>query len=174
MPEIIFIAGPNGAGKTSFAREYLPAERADYIFVNADEIARSLATAKLTQAQIDARAARSLLEQIEALIAERANFVIETTLASLTYAAKIAGWRAGGYRIVLFYLRLPSVDASIARVARRVAAGGHDIPEPVIRRRFDKSLTYLRSRYMPIVDEWYIWDSLEGNFVLSEAWATHG
>jgi predicted ABC-type ATPase len=51
-----------------------------------------------------------------------------------------------------------------------VAAGGHDVPEPVIRQRFAKSVEYLESRYKPIVDEWYIWDSLEGEFRLAEAW----
>jgi len=93
------------------------------------------------------RAARQMLAQIEALAAVQANFVAETTLASLTYAAKIPRWPRNGYRIILFYLRLPSVEASLARVHRRVAAGGHDIPEATIRRRFAKSLSYLDSHY---------------------------
>ncbi len=54
-----------------------------------------------------------------------------------------------------------------------MAAGGHDIPENVIRRRFAKSLNYLETRYKPIVDEWCIWDSLEGQFALAEVSATH-
>lgn len=174
MPEIIIIAGPNGAGKTSFAKEYLTAERLGFAFVNADEIARSIANTGLSQSQVDLAAARAMLDHIEALVRANAQFVVETTLASLTYATKISGWRRSGYRVVLFYLRLPNVGASIARVARRVAAGGHDIPEAVIRRRFAKSLNYLESRYKPVVDEWYVWDSLEGRFELAEASATHG
>jgi predicted ABC-type ATPase len=129
MPEIIIIAGPKGAGKTSFAKEYLDADRMAFTFVNADEIARGLATVSATRANIDLAAARAMLDQIEDLAHRHADFVVETTLASLTYATKISGWRRSGYRVVLFYLRLPSVEASIARVARRVAAGGHDIPE---------------------------------------------
>lgn len=174
MPEIIIIAGPNGAGKTSFAREYLPAERAGFAFVNADEIARSITDPALNQAQIDVRAARAMLDQIDGFIGASADFVIETTLASLSYATKIPGWRRTGYRVILFYLRLPDVDASIARVRRRVEAGGHNIPQDVIRRRFAKSLNYLDNRYKPIVDEWYVWDSLEGSFTLAEAWAING
>jgi predicted ABC-type ATPase len=111
-----------------------------------------------------------MLERIEAQVSANADFVVETTLASLTYAAKIPGWRHVGYRINLIYLRLPTAEASIARVARRVAAGGHDIPETVIRRRFAKSLRYLETRYKPAVDEWYVWDSLEGTFSLAESW----
>ena len=174
MPEIIIIAGPNGAGKTSFAKEYLTAERPGFAFVNADEIASSMANTGLSRSQVDLAAARAMLDQIDGLVRTQANFVLETTLASLTYATKISGWRRSGCRVVLFYLRLPNVEESIARVARRVAAGGHDIPEGVIRRRFAKSLNYLESRYKPVVDEWYVWDSLEGRFALAEASATHG
>ena len=96
--------------------------------------------------------------------------MFETTLASLSYARKIPEWQQQGYHISLIYLRLPSVGASIARVQKRVAAGGHDIPEETIRRRFDRSLEYLETRYKPVVDEWYIWNSLEGDFQLVEAW----
>jgi len=65
---------------------------------------------------------------------------------------------------------LPSPEKSIERVRRRVAAGGHDVPEATIRQRFTKSLEYLEQLYKPIVDEWYIWDSLKGDFQLAEAW----
>jgi predicted ABC-type ATPase len=174
VPEIIIIAGPNGAGKTSFAREYLSTERAGFAFINADEIARSMTRPALSQVPIDIAAARVMLDQIAALLATQSNFGVETTLASLSYATKIPVWRRAGYRVILFYLRLPDAEASIARVARRVAAGGHDIPEGVIRRRFAKSLKYLENRYKPIVDEWYVWDSLEGSFALAEAKAMHG
>jgi predicted ABC-type ATPase len=72
--------------------------------------------------------------------------------------------------VSLIYLRLPSVETSIVRVARRVEAGGHGIPEETIRRRFDKSIAYFENTYKSIVDEWYIWDSREGAFVVAESW----
>jgi len=169
MREIIIIAGPNGAGKTSFANEFLPSTEG-LMFVNADEIARTLATEPLSQSQRDLRAGRLMLEQIEALVQAQAEFMFETTLASLTYAARIPEWRRNGYYVGLVYLRLPNAEASIARVRRRVAAGGHDIPEPIIRRRFARSLECLEHRYKPVVDEWYIYDSLEGDFRLAQAW----
>lgn len=164
------IAGPNGAGKTSFANEYLPAAREGLVFVNADEIARELADPTIPRPQLDLRAGREMLTRIDALVDDRTEFMFETTLASLGYARKIPIWQARGYTVALIYLRLPSVELSIDRVRRRVAAGGHDVPESVIRQRFAKSVDYLESLYKPIVDEWYIWDSLEGEFRLAEAW----
>ena len=170
MQEIIIIAGPNGAGKTSFANEYLPAAQEGLVYVNADEIAREITDTALTKAQRDLRAGREMLARIGALVGSGTEFMFETTLASLSYAKKIPGWQALGYTVALLYLRLPSVEMSIERVRRRVAAGGHGIPEPVIRQRFAKSAAYLESHYKPVVDEWYIWDSLEGQVRLAEAW----
>ena len=170
MQEIIIIAGPNGAGKTSFANEYLPAAREGLVFVNADEIARELDDPNLSRVQLDLRAGREMLTRINALADARTEFMFETTLASLSYARKIPGWQARAYTVALIYLRLGSVELSIDRVRKRVAAGGHSVPEEVIRQRFAKSVDYLESLYKPLVDEWYIWDSLEGEFRLAEAW----
>jgi hypothetical protein len=72
----------------------------------------------------------------------------------------------------LIYLRLTSVEMSLKRVRQRVEAGGHGIPEDVIRRRFAKSADYLETIYKSIVDEWYIWDSLEGEFRRAESDST--
>jgi predicted ABC-type ATPase len=111
-----------------------------------------------------------MLARIDALVAAGTEFMFETTLASLSYAKKIPAWQARGYTVALIYLRLRNVEMSIDRVARRVAAGGHSVPQNVIRQRFTKSAAYLESHYKPVVDEWYVWDSLEGQFRLAEAW----
>jgi predicted ABC-type ATPase len=170
MQEIIIIAGPNGAGKTSFADKYLPATENELVFVNADEIAREIRRAGLTQAELDFRAGREMLSRIDELVNSRMEFMFETTLASLAYARKIPQWQQAGYTVALIYLRLPNVERSIERVARRVTAGGHNIPEATIRQRFEKSLRYLEELYKPIVDEWYIYDSVEGDFEISASW----
>lgn len=168
MREIIIISGPNGAGKTSFANRFLPSTDGELAFVNADEIARGLADQPLSQAQRDMRAGRLMIQEIDRLVAARAEFMFETTLATLMYATRIREWRATGYYVGLVYLRLPNVETSIARVERRVQAGGHAINEETIRRRFPRSLECLEQRYKQLVDEWYIYDSLEGDFRLAE------
>ena len=169
MPQVIIIAGPNGAGKTTFASDYLVGPRAHFAFVNADEIAREARQRNLRLQSANVRAARIMLERIDTLVTAGADFAFETTLATLSYARKIPVWRRSGYVVSLVYLRLPSVEASMRRVRRRVAAGGHDIPEEIIRRRFDKSALYFEKLYKSIVDRWYIWDSVEGDFVLAES-----
>lgn len=134
MPEIIILAGPNGAGKTSFANQFLRDEEG-IAYVNADEIARSLALRNRSQRELEIHAARLMLRQIDALVKAEHDFMFETTLSSLGYARKIPTWREAGYHVGLVYLRLPSLDASLARVAKRVADGGmafrRDHPPPI-------------------------------------------
>lgn len=169
MQEIIIIAGPNGAGKTSFANEFFPYAREGLLFVNADEIARELSDVG-SSSNRDLRAGREMLIRIEGLVSTRTEFMFETTLASLTYATKIPRWQQSGYHISLIYLKLPSADAAVKRVRGRVLAGGHDIPEHVIRQRFTRSLEYLDRIYKPLVDDWTVWESLEGNFRIAQTW----
>jgi predicted ABC-type ATPase len=169
MLRIIIIGGPNGAGKTTFASAYLSIDRDVTTLVNADEISREFEEQGLPEAVRNVRAARAMLRRIDGLIETGADLVIETTLASLTYAQRIPVWQQQGYHVALIYLRLRDPEQSIERVRRRVAAGGHGIPEDVIRRRFARSLYYLEHYYKPIVDEWETWESLEGDFRRAEA-----
>ena|SRR5262245_29552503 len=170
MQEIIIIAGPNGAGKTSFANEYLSAFRGRFAFLNADEVAREIASPGVPQAQLDLRAGREMLTRINDCIDAGLNFVFETTLASLSYAKKIPSWQRAGCSVALVYLRLATVEMSIERVHRRVTEGGHGVSEDVLRKRFSKSIDYFEKLYRPMVNEWYIWDSLEGSFQPAEKW----
>ncbi|MET4217360.1 putative ABC-type ATPase [Bradyrhizobium sp. LB7.2] len=169
MPDLIIIAGPNGAGKTSFAREYLSQYGLRFEFINADEIARRLALEGRVLEKSDIQAGRVMLKRLDDLVSQKQDFAIETTLATLIYAPKIANWRKQGYHVALVYLRLGSAAEALERVRRRVAAGGHDIPADVITRRFGKSSSYFEQVYKPIVDQWYVYESREGDFSPSES-----
>lgn len=168
MPEIIIVAGPNGAGKTSFARQFVTSGERTLDFVNADEIAREMPDTLQPQWRRDIEAARLMLKRMDQMATAGQDFAIETTLSALTYLGKIKTWQQLGYRVVLIFLRLPSAEHAVDRVRRRVAAGGHDIPEDTIRRRFNQGLDYLERHYKPIVDVWYVFYSIEGDYVLAE------
>src|ERR1700674_3486671 len=114
MPDLVIVAGPNGAGKTTFAREYLSKdEMLRFEFVNADEIARTLALETGIQNRTDIRAGGLMIARIDNLISAGADLMIETTLATLTYAHKIPAWRQQAYNVSLVYLRLNSVAESL-------------------------------------------------------------
>ena len=111
-----------------------------------------------------------MLQRLDELYLTRADVVLETTLATRSHAVRIRDWRAAGYRVELIYLRAPSADFSVARVARRVAQGGHGIPEEALRRRFLLSLEYLETVYKPIVDRWQVYASSDEGLSLLEEW----
>jgi hypothetical protein len=62
-------------------------------------------------------------------------------------------------RIKLFFLRLASPELAIVRVRQRVKAGGHNVPEETIRRRFVSGLRNFEQIHKPIVDEWALYDN---------------
>ncbi|WP_047534035.1 AAA family ATPase [Methylotenera sp. N17] len=157
MKKIIIIAGPNGAGKTTFAREYLPNEANCPIFINADLIAAGLAPFAPETAAI--KAARLMLKEIELNVKAGNNFAFETTLSGKTYAKDIAEWKKLGYHITLVFLSLPNAEFAIQRVAARVAAGGHNILEPIIRRRFKAGIGNFDRIYKPLSDTWALYDN---------------
>ncbi len=155
--KIIIIAGPNGAGKTTFAGEFLPNEAGCPVFVNADLIAAGLAPFR--PEHVAFKAGRLMLTEIHDHSRKGESFAFETTLSGSAYARIIPEWQEMGYRIKLFFLHLHSPELAIARVRQRVKAGGHNVPEHVIRRRFKAGLHNLDTLYKPLVDEWAVYDN---------------
>ncbi len=151
------IAGPNGAGKTTFATEFLPNEADCPRFVNADLIAAGLNPFRPDLVHV--RAGRLMLKQIHEYVRRGESFAFETTLSGRSHARWVPRWREQGYRVKLFFLRLPSPEAAIERVRRRVSEGGHDVPEEVIRRRFDSGWRNFERVYRGLVDEWALYDN---------------
>lgn len=156
-PRVYVVAGPNGAGKTTFATQYLPSFVGCREFVNADLIAWGLSPfAPDRQAM---RAGRLVLTRIRELGTAGEDFGFETTLSGRSYVPILTLLREQGYRIHLFFLWLTHADLAVARVANRVRQGGHDIPEPTIRRRFEAGLRNFHALYAPLADDWWIYDA---------------
>ena len=154
---ILIIAGPNGAGKTVFATDFLPNEANCPTFINADLIAAGLSPFRPDLAGI--RAARLMLNMIHEYVEKGESFAFETTLSGRSYARLIPRWQQQDYRIKLFFLRLPTPEMAAARVWQRVAEGGHNVPEPVIYRRFHAGWSNFEFIYRDLVDEWALYDN---------------
>lgn len=164
--KIIIIAGPNGAGKTTFARSFLPAEANLPRFINADLIAAGLAP--FTPETAAVKAARLMLQEIEECARHGESFAFESTLSGLGYLRQINRWQEQGYHVSLYFLKLPDAETAIARVAERVRQGGHNIPEPVIRRRFAAGWANFQNHYRALVNDWALYDNGSSAPVLLE------
>lgn len=157
MPRVAVMAGINGAGKTTASREVLLHVLHIPVFANADAIARGLNAFNPESEAV--RAGRVLLDWLRDLAAARRDFAFETTLAARTYAGWLRDLKATGYEVYLYYFWLDSPETSIARVAERVRAGGHHIPDETIRQRYAKSVRNFFELYRPLADGWRVYDN---------------
>jgi len=169
-PVLCVIGGCNGAGKTTLARELLPLLGIKR-FLNADEIARGLSP--LDPSLSAFRAGRILLEEIAALLARGESFALESTLSGRTYVAMLQKAKANGYHVLLHYIVIGSGTQAVERVALRVSHGGHFVPEEDVRRRFARSRKHFLEDYLPLADEWGLWDNFSPPAVQIADSSTH-
>lgn len=157
QPNLYVVAGPNGAGKSTFARLFLPDYAGCREFVNADLIAAGLSP--FNPESLALQAGKLMLERIGTLSQAGVDFGFETTLAGRGWVPLLQRLRERGYRLHLFFLWIPGPELALTRIEQRVRAGGHFIPEEVVRRRFARGLRNLFQIYAPIFDAWLILDN---------------
>ena len=112
---------------------------ADYY--NPDEAARGIRKANpaLSQREANGLAWGKGRDLLRRAIDERKDFVFESTLGAHTIPAMLAEAADAGAAVHIWFVGLDRVERHLARVRARVKAGGHDIPEADIRRRYETS-----------------------------------
>ncbi len=156
-PLVVVLAGPNGAGKSTTGPQLLRGALAVDELINADTIAQGIS--QLRPDSVAIAAGRVMLHRMRQLARARKDFAFETTLATRSFAPWLDRLRSGGYRTHLCFLSLPSAELAVERVAERVRQGGHDVPEPVVRRRFAAGIRNFFAFYQPCFDTWQVYDN---------------
>lgn len=146
MPIIYILAGPNGTGKTTY---YNTAVEQGYIdpllpFVNVDNICRDelggYSKENSSKAEIIAR------QRIKKYTESKESFMIESNLALQADYDWIGNMQKAGYEVCLYFLCTSIIDINIERVQKRVKEGGHNIPEAIVRQRYNNGLMYLKGK----------------------------
>jgi predicted ABC-type ATPase len=167
-PVLHLLAGPNGAGKTTFYESVL-APATDLDFVNADRIAErrwgAEAMAHAREASAEAAGVR------EQLIASRTSFITETVFSHESKVALVRAAATAGYLVYLHVLLVP-VELAVARVAERVAEGGHDVPEYKVRQRHARLWGHVAQAIQDAYEA-TVYDSSGGRFI-PVAWFRFG
>ena len=138
--QIFVLAGCNGAGKSSLGGQAFEAAGVPYF--NPDLAAREATAAasaqgrSLTQVEANAWAWSEGVARLRRAIAEHRNYALETTLGGETIVGLLLEAAAAGLGVSVWFVGLESVELHVARVAHRVARGGHDIPRSDIERRY--------------------------------------
>lgn len=149
-PEITVFAGPNGSGKSTITELLRPLH---VTYINADDIKRILDCSDLEAAEIAQR-------QREKCIEKKQDFCFETVLSTDRNLRLLKRAKDEGFFIRCYYILTADPQINIARVASRVSAGGHGVPEDKIISRYDKALELVR-QLIPICDVCHIYDNSE-------------
>jgi predicted ABC-type ATPase len=103
-----------------------------------DAIARTIQSTVAGPSAI--AAGRQALQNIRHHLRDGKTFAVETTLSGKNYLQMMLDARERGFEVVLVYIGTEAVETNLARIANRVLAGGHDVPETDVRRRYQRSL----------------------------------
>lgn len=159
-PVLWFVAGANGVGKTSFAFKHISAISGSKSFVNLDEIARGLSPLDPEVEKV--RAGRIALQILRDVLRSgdpaSKSITVETTLSGRTHLRTIEQAQAAGWPVNILYFAVQTPEIALARIARRVSEGGHNVPEDDARRRFSRSLANLPD-YIRSCDFWRVYDN---------------
>ena len=169
MPKLYIISGCNGSGKTTASYTLLPEMWECKYFVNSDEFAKGLSPFDPDKASLSA--GRFMVKRINYLLERKEDFCIETPLSSRTLMNTIETARGYGYTITILFFWIDNVELAIQRVKARVTAGGHNVPEPTIRRRYRSGLRHFFEDYMPVSDRWMLADNTTVPFkLIAKGW----
>lgn len=146
-PMVLVFAGPNGSGKSTIT-EYL-----DTIgeYTNADDVVKSTGMNNREAAEfVDKKRYDS--------ISQRKDFTFETVLSSEYKLNILRKAKEEGYFIKCIFFLTVDPLINVARVAARVAQGGHDVEKEKIVSRYEKSLKNIKV-LMELCDILHVYDN---------------
>jgi predicted ABC-type ATPase len=155
LRQLHLVVGPNGSGKTTFVTEFLAPELPGFAFVNADEIAKARWPDDPGAHAYEA--ARIAEETRTHLIAGGQSFIAETVFSHPSKLDLIRSAQEAGFQVVVHVMIVPE-EMAVRRVEYRVQAGGHDVPEDKIRKRY-RRLWQLVAHAISVADRAVVYDN---------------
>ncbi len=154
MKYYVLYAGVNGSGKSTLyhsRREFCDLPR-----INTDEILAEFGDWRNPADVL--KAGKIAICRLKELFSKGQSVVQETTLCGRTIIQNVKNAKLDGYKIIVFYVGVETVDIAKERIAFRVKNGGHGIPDADVERRFDESYKNLEV-ITPYCDEIYFFDN---------------
>lgn len=145
-PRLVIFAGPNGSGKSTIYPDYTDDPAFPAIYINADDIARTLLDVYPDDyfARNKAAADEAERRRLEA-IQEGRPYAFETVMSTPGKLALIEQAKRAGYHVLLVYVGTSDPAINQSRVAERVRKGGHDVEPAKISARYAGAMRLLPS-----------------------------
>ena len=157
QPILLMVAGPNGSGKTTLTATLRESGVNLGVYINPDDIAAELTgdyDARVLAAQGKANNMR------DKCLDERVNFSFETVMSHPSKIEILKQAKANGFVVIVYFVSTSDPDINVARVAQRVASGGHDVPRDRIVARYARAMDQLPDA-VAAADRAYLFDNSE-------------
>lgn len=147
-PVVLMFAGPNGSGKSTITGSIVEdPELFSGEYINADEIAKSLAHEISDVRERSIRAAEIAEERRVAALRDGRDFAFETVMSTPEKVALLTQAKARGYEVNVIFVTTSNPEINVQRVATRVLSGGHDVPPDIVRRRYADTLNLVAAAF---------------------------
>ncbi len=163
-PRLRLVAGPNGAGKSTFTEKLLKKQVKLGIYVNPDEIAKTLTGEEWHRAK---EAQQIAIHQREQLLCEGQSMTYESVMSHHSHLDFLNRAKEAGYRTYLYFIGLESPSLSEERVRERQKSGGHGVPQDKIAPRYHRVMNQLVEGCL-LVDRAYIFDNSYNYSLIAE------
>ncbi|MGN0608274.1 MAG: zeta toxin family protein [Oscillospiraceae bacterium] len=146
-PMVLVLAGPNGSGKSTITQFF------DIVgnYTNADDM---VASTGMSNEEAAILADKMRYRSIEL----KEDLTFETVLSSHYKTDILEKAKSEGYFIKCIFVLTVDPSVNVARVAARVALGGHNVDESKIRNRYEKSLANIK-KLMELCDILHVYDN---------------
>jgi predicted ABC-type ATPase len=124
-PVFTLIAGANGAGKSTLTSGNPDTFSASPL-LDPDTIVKPFRSPSSAR---PLAAGREVLPLADTYLKRDESFSVETTLSGKNCLKMMADARSRGFEVVLVYIGTDRVEINLARIAKRVLGGGHNVPE---------------------------------------------
>jgi predicted ABC-type ATPase len=163
-PRLRLVAGPNGAGKSTFTEKLLKKQVNLGIYVNPDEIAKTLTGDEWPRAK---EAQQIAIRQRKQLLYESQSMTYESVMSHHSHIDFLKQAKEAGYRTYLYFIGLESPSLSEDRVREREKNGGHGVPPEKIAPRYHRVMNQLVEACL-LVDRAYIFDNSYNYSLIAE------
>ena len=155
QPFLLMVAGPNGSGKTTLTATL---REAGIKFGRLHQSGRHRGGTIRRLRQESFEAQKTADKMRDKCLDEGVSFSFETVMSHPSKLEILQRAKSRGFLVIVYFVSTSDPRINVARVAQRVASGGHDVPEDRIIGRYARAMAQLPDA-IAASDRTYLFDN---------------